>query len=438
MKRRAALGAAALLVPLALAAPAAPTAAASAAAGAAAGVAAAQVFTPGGSPITGGDDAGAAAPLTPGRHVDTLARGTDDVTGSGSVRYYAITLRRGETPYVAATIAPGPTVRPGSERLGVEVSLRAPGDDQDCAQDEQGDDAIDDRLAEVTAVATPDDATGREDGCPAGTVVVKVARSGPYALADPLRVELAYRLEPAVDATGQPGAAATAAPVRPGLAGRPTVLRSGAGFDTAPLVPTGIYRDSLAAGDVRIVRVRLGWGQRLAFSLTAPARAGVEYADALDVELTVRNPVRAAVDASGTGSATTSVGYADAALAGSTPAPVRYANRASDDDGVVGCAVAGDWFLELAVDRPEDGTGGARFPYTLQVQVVGQAQRGPGYLPTGGATASASPRAERGGGVTAHGVLVAGVAGVGAGLVAVVLLVLLLRRRRAHQARAHT
>ena len=43
-----------------------------------------------------------------------------------------------------------------------------------------------------------------------------------------------------------------------------------------PRICSGIYRDTLTAGDTRIVRIRLDWGQRFTYLVTTAAQAAIQ------------------------------------------------------------------------------------------------------------------------------------------------------------------
>lgn len=393
----------------------------------------AKPYLPAGPRLSGGDNAGAAVPLQPGQYLDTLARGSTGTGSDGSTRYYAITLRAGQTPYFAATMA-GPDSASG-ERVQLSVTFTARGSSSSCASASNSDSNYDDgsvALSAVTVVAAPG-AAGSERACPVGTVVVALARSGDAGTNDPLDVEIAYRLEPAAAASGLPPAATKQDYVDPDLIGTPAALESGHSFAKAPVLGSGIYRDSLEPTDVHIVRIHLDWGQRFSYAVTASPRPDLDSGALPRVMGVIRNPLRQEIGQAARSNPTAySFGSADSGLEGAVAAPVRFANRFSDDSSVAGCAAAGDYFLVLTSERPDAADGSGTFPYTLQIRVFGTASGAPDYR----VDAESSPAPARSKSmdtdpISSTTVLVASVVGVGALLIAGLGLLVLRRRRQA-------
>lgn len=409
-----------------------------------------QPYRPTGQRVTGGDDPASATALTPGSYVDSLAD-AGSASERGSSRYYVVTGRPGDTVHLAATVAPPATATdPASVdgSLGVSLTVTPRGEDSSCADDGDSDIGYDDRLGAVTATLTlalptrsagtgsvtptPTSTPGADvdDDCPIGALVVRVSRTGAAFAGDPLGVELVLRTEPPVGGDGLPAAATTAAPqLRPDLTGPPATLRSGDSYVTAPLLADGIYRDRVGAGDTRVVRVRLGWGQRLSYLVTTAARAGVDPADDISMQAGLRNPVRA-VAAQGPESSSQDfgVGSDDGQLSGYSYAPVRYENRRSADSQIAAYSLAGDYYLVLTSNVPDSGSTTVSYPYTLQIRVSGREQPGPSYAaPPDSGVADRAPAAGRGRALAlAVELAVAGVA-------LAVLVALLVRRGRSRR-----
>lgn len=341
------------------------------------GPAGARPFEPSGERITGGSDAGSPTALSPGTYVDRLERGSDSTATDGSSRFYAISVARGETPYVAAVVG-FPAEAGDSEAIGLAVSLSQPGAESSC-WDNSNTSVVNDRGPLVVTLTPP--AVGTvEDGCPAGTLIVEVTRSGPAGASTAVPVELTYRREPAVATTsGLPSPAGTSpASLAPDLVGAPATLRSGSSFATAPLVGDGIYADALEGDDFHVVRVHLDWGQRFAYRVSFAGRASGE--GSIDVEAEIRTPVLLLADQGPGGlSSLYSLSDRDEMLSGSTFAPVRYENRRSEDDDVAGYRAAGDYYLVIQSKRNQDTSESVRFPYSLQIQVFGEPSGSPSY-----------------------------------------------------------
>lgn len=194
------------------------------------------------------------------------------------------------------------------------------------------------------------------------------------------------------------------------------------------------------------MKVRLNWGQRLAYSFTAPTKPGVPSSDGIGAAIEIANPFRRIVDQPiGATTSASGLGSSDASIFGSTSVPVRYNNRKSDDAKIAACSVAGDFYLILSVGLPQSGDTTLRLPYTLQIRVSGVPENAPAYQvsatatggrpgtsrsssagsSTQGASAPSGASGDRGSARAIIGALAAGVV-----LVAALGLVVLIRRRR--------
>lgn len=411
-----------------------------------AGHAYADPYVPTGTAVAGGADAGRAKPLEPGSYVDALEVGAPSVADAGSVKYYAVTLPIGYTPYFSATLVP-PAPLPTDGRLRVSITMSPRDGDGSCTvTDDASDDLNDHRLVPITAVVAPGRTGGAESCLPAGSAVLKVQREGDAAVDEPLDLELTYRSEPPADGSRRPGAATEAKNLRTGLNGDAAQLTSGTSFGTAPALGSGIYGDTLAPGDVRFVKVRLGWGQRLAYSFTAPKKPGISLSDGIGAEIEIANPFRRAVDQPvGATTSDSGLGYSEASIFGSTSVPVRYNNRESDDDEIAAYSAAGDYYLILSAGVPQSGDTALRLPYTLQIRVSGVPEDAPAYRvsvtatkgrPGTSGSASASPltagssaaAGASGDGASAPAII--GMLAAGVVLVAALAVAVFVRRRR--------
>lgn len=259
-----------------------------------------------------------------------------------------------------------------------------------------------------------------------------------------LPVEIALRIEPPADSTSLPTAARAQANVRARTFGTTIKVTGGTGYNDAPLLPPGQYRDRFTSGETRYFRVHLDWGQRLAYTVTADQDPHVADLDGTTGHTTITNPLRAALAQPDRAHTTESyLGSIGAAMYGSTLVPVRYANRNSDDDNVKPYAIDGDYYLALSTDFSTSDKPTINIAYTLAVDVVGAKERGPVYAlgsPSTASPASSSATSVRSAtrnssgwvsqvvlGGSAAGVLIFGAVGA-----------LLLRRRRRPAGPQHT
>lgn len=408
-----------------------------------------------GTPISGSSNAGDAPVLRPGQYVDTLNALSKTSGARETSEYYQVDLGRGETPYFAATLVP-PARRPSGGGDVSAVVTMSPVDSNSCSVNGYAGDIGLFGVPASTAVATPESATDR--AClSGGPVTVKVTRSGAAFADEPLKVELAYRVEPAADSTGLPVPATEQKDIRPDIAGASTPTESSSSFNDAALLRPGIYRDSFVSGESRYVKVQVGWGQRIAYSLAPTKLPGRGLGAGVFGKVSVAIPVRQLVNQPSAASTTAAfMGSSNEILHGSTLAPVRYTNRTSITSGITGYAVAGDYYLVLSTAFADRGRPALTVPYTLKLSVVGTEERGPVYANAGSSSSpssspsssssqppSASGRASASAGASnpsaEQGVRTAAVVGGSAGFLAIVAaaVALILLRRRGRLGAAH-
>ncbi|MFF5186691.1 hypothetical protein ACFY30_23480 [Streptomyces sp. NPDC000345] len=300
---------------------------------------------------------------------------------AGEKAYYRLDLDATSTAYVSVTAIP----RPGSTPAvgdGVSVSV----------QDARGANCSYES-ATIGAARSPQPVTawGAREIRPgkglcqkAGTYYVVVERTDTgtgEGVDDPWQLELAPVSEPPLvrdDATSVPEAWDSATPAAP--SGEPVVRSGGAGFTAATAVEQGVWRDEVVPGETVFYKVPVDWGQQLYAEahLSGGTASGADSASAYVVdalELTLYNPVRAKVEARGTG-----YGGSEKSASLDPVPPVRYANRYAPTDPVSSLRFAGSYYLvvHLAAQVAER-FGDGPYEVTLRVRLGGAAQAGPGY-----------------------------------------------------------
>jgi hypothetical protein len=188
-------------------------------------------------------------------------------------------------------------------------------------------------------------------------------------------LELRYVAEPPASAVGVGPAptAGTASPT-PLTEGSPQRAHGGTGFETAPTVKTGIWRDDLLPGETRFYKVPVDWGQRATvFADFSSARITGSTFIGSGARLAVFSPVRELIDGRDTSY------QGSPASIGEQLAPVSYANRAAGDVRVARVRYAGWYYLAVTVHPNVAKVVSGAVPVTLRIDVSGAAQAGPTY-----------------------------------------------------------
>ncbi len=390
-------------------------------------------YAPAGARITGTPTYRNAPAAVPGQYLDTIGRKTP--------RYYAVDVPQGATAYFSGTVS---FPRGGEGALSNNrLDLRVYGaEGQDCHVYEnelatRSSDGVTLTVAEVWKGATDTAAAGGKRNCTGGGRYyfslewAHVADNAP----ETLPLEMNVGVEPPVSDAG-PAAAATETEFHdPGGAAVP--VTGGGSFNVAaPLAGSGSYSDTLQRGEFVFYRVKLEWGQGLAYRVRYAATQGhgVEYIS--NINTTLYAPYRKEI-----ASDTTSYGGAENVLPTGRPAlataPVRYANRTANDNKLRDQALAGWYYIAVAVGPPihDEGKAGP-VPIRLELNVTGEREPGPSY---GGAAQqetfgsedrapgdSAAPLTASDDAMPLVWILAAALGGV---VVAGVLVAVLLRRR---------
>ncbi|MEC4015725.1 hypothetical protein [Streptomyces sp. H27-D2] len=300
-----------------------------------------------------------------------------DSIGAGQKLYYSVTLDSKSSAFLSAVVAP----KPGTKVAygdGITVTLQDTGGN-DCSTSNPT------FSSGEQARPIADYATRRieEDGdCQtAGPYYFVVERtSDPASDAGRWPMELKYMSEPGIKSgsTTPPaeGSWSSASPTPPSGSARRRA--GGTGFNDAPALTDGVWKDRLKPGETRFYRMPLDWGQQLsAAAELANASMTLDSgyaATGLDVQL--YNTARGAVSARSEGYD----GKQQTADLGPT-APAGFNNRfdASDDE-VSGMRFAGWYYLAVSLN-PEVGkfTTGA-VDLTLRLTVKGEPKDGPQYV----------------------------------------------------------
>lgn len=338
-----------------------------------------------GTPIRGGDSPVGAPAIRPGQYLDTYARGGRTTSEDGTVKYYAVDLRRGDTAHLSATVAPPDLRADNLTLLTVKLELvNAAGRQCGVTYDFAVESVVFGKVAPQTALldAPPFGEGGWYADCvSAGRVFLKVTRGGRTFADQQLPVEIAFRLEPAVSSPGPPAVPGRSTELPPPTAGPARAVEAGSSFNDAPLIEPGTYTESITSGETRYYRVRLGWGQRLAFRATTSVPAGVGVA-AGRLRIDLASPLRADL-LLGSGSDDSSAILWEARaveLSGSTAAPVRWANRDAPTPYLDRYSVDGEFFLVIDTTYPLEDGEAITLPLTLTVARSGAVESGPVYV----------------------------------------------------------
>ncbi|WP_084481755.1 vWA domain-containing protein [Nocardia grenadensis] len=392
-----------------------------------------------GTPIAGTADHRDAPVAEPGQYLDVLDQKKQ--------RYYAVDVPERATAYFSGTVS-FPRGRGNASMANNVLNLRIYGrDGQDCHafEFEQATRSTDGVALTVASMwkgaAEAPNGYAAHDKCTGGGRYYFMLEWAHVADDAPARlpIELAVGIEPAV---ADPGPAAEPTPVTfaaPGGSTAPVV--GGGSFNVAaPLPGTGRYTDTLQRGEFVFYRVKLDWGQGLAYRVRFGETPGRGVDNLSNINTTLYAPSRKELDddfAAYTGTEHI-LPTNEPALA--TP-PIRYLNREASDLTIAEQAVAGDYYIAVKLG-PNSGAGvAAPVPVELEIDIVGEAESGPRYQDGTETTGTFGENEKRAAGNetdraadesdTAVSPLVWGAAvALGVGLLLIVVVVVLLARRR--------
>ena len=327
-------------------------------------------YEPTGTPVSGGPDPARAPLVTPGNYLDVI--------GDTEVRYYAIDVPVDNTVYVSGTVI---SQAKAIEAIDVQqINARS----TPCRTDTSvvtGTNKV--LTAMVRSEASGDDTS---DCAKPGRQVFAVTRrgSGP-----PAPLELQLLLEPPVRDQGPPEGV-VAEYEEPG--GAPQAVVGGNSFAGATTLPgSGHYTDTIAAGEWVFYRVRLEWGQSLAFQTRV---GGGDVRDILGIQVRFYNPIRQSLATDSMGVTNTERIFSGS-LDPFATRPVRYQNRA-DRQQIVADMLPGWYYIAVSADKGDHQVR----TLAVDVSVAGTKEPGPVYAqgPVAGLAPeadSASPNASR-------------------------------------------
>jgi hypothetical protein len=321
-------------------------------------------------PRTGADSSAEGPELRPGGiYTDTI--------GPGQKLWYSVGLDAESHVFLSAVAAPRPltAVAYGD---GISVTLQS-NDGTACGT---GGDRTFGSGEQARPIADYADRTIQEDAAcqTAGPYYLLLERTGEPG-ADPARwpVEIRYMQEPGVrgGSTAPPteGSWSSASPTP--ATGQARDREGGTGFNDAPALTDGVWRDRLTPGETRFYRVPLDWGQQLYAGAELAAATMTKdsgYASS-GLRMELYNTARGYVD-----DVDTSYDGKQQATAIGPTAPVAYHNRFDDiHDDVSAMRFAGWYYLAVSLS-PEVGqfTTGT-VPLTLRLRIEGRAESGPRY-----------------------------------------------------------
>lgn len=338
-------------------------------------------YEPVGTPITG-TPAVADAPLAvPGQHLDTI--------GQKETRHYAVDVPAGATAHVSATVA-YPRVS-GVNLLddANTVKLRTYGEGgEDCHEFEVGQQGRSSDGAPLSVATTwtgaTEERTGNDarDRCKGGGRYTFALQWDRVSQGVPARlpVELLVGIEPGVTDPGPAAVLPAIAPPAPGSGGAARPVPAGGSFATASTLDgPGSYTDVVQRGEFVFYRVRLDYGQGLAYRIRFGESPG-RGPDNLSVNRTVLYaPTRedlASESTSYDGGGTTlpREGAVDTV-------PVRYLNRDATDGKVKKQSAPGWYYIAVAVSptNKEGSLSAGPVPIHLDLAVGGNVEPGPTY-----------------------------------------------------------
>ncbi|WP_067861018.1 vWA domain-containing protein [Nocardia shimofusensis] len=328
-----------------------------------------------GLPVTGGTDYTTAPVLDPGHHLDTI--------GKGETRWYAVDVPAGATAYTTGIISfprvSGVSILDDFNSVQRRIYGR---DGHDCHEFDSALSTSSSDGETLTIVKAWRGATeevkgdGRAaDNCRGGGLYYfaftweKTSEKMPQRLP----FEVLIGIEPEVIDPGPEHTDTPTAMVEP--AGPAVPVVGGGSFTAAPTLPgSGRYTDVLRRGEIVFYRVRLDWGQGLAYRVHFSGTDGgtsnirTELYSPLAEDLAMHT--------------TAFLGEEDSLPRSGDPistAPVRYDNRTGDFD-LRKQSVAGWYYIAVKVGVNSGLRAGSPVTVTIDLTVAGDPEPGPTYM----------------------------------------------------------
>ncbi|MHA6620925.1 vWA domain-containing protein [Pseudonocardia sp. DLS-67] len=357
-------------------------------------------YQPAGTPVTGAPAAGAAPLTTPGQHLDTI--------GQHERRFYAVDVPEGATAYVSATVAYPRLADVGiTDDFNVLVLQTYGEAGEDCNQFESQQAGMSSSGEVLTVATTWTGAAEQETGYEAGD---RCKGGGRYTFGltwdvvskgvpERLPVELLVAVEPPVADAGP--VAVLPEPVFTQPPGPAVPVVGGGSFNVAAELPgSGSYTDTVQRGEFVFYRVKLHWGQGLAYRVRLGATPVHRLDNLSPVSTAAYTPSRQEIVADNL------VYNGDAEVLptdarAETTARVRYNNREADTYEFHPQSVAGAYYIAVHIGpTAEKPDAAVPVPIQLDVNVAGEPEPGPRYaataplpVPAPGAPSSGQPSA---------------------------------------------
>ncbi len=340
-------------------------------------------YEPVGKPVIGTADPFTAPTLVPGQYLDTI----DPV----EERFYAAELKAGETAYFAAT-AIFPRGNPRDIEV-VDVRITGPGG-ADCYSSERNlNTRAQDGGSQTSVLTWTGLAAGSQKtkACSVpGKYVFRVTRDADQRGTDRVPIELQLRIEPPV--TGSLGEQAQQNLVD--FAQQPTgavkPVRAGGSFNEATTLDgAGRYGETIYYGEELFYRVKLEWGQGLAYRVTF---GGVPKGSTANIRTALFSPVRADIKSD----TTAYTGSTQILPSNGKPiatARTAYLNRNATEAAIRKSSVDGWYYIvaKLGSALGTDSDSPSGVPVTIDVAVVGDKVGGPQYGAAGDVASTPTP-----------------------------------------------
>ncbi|WP_051180087.1 vWA domain-containing protein [Nocardia concava] len=329
-----------------------------------------------GTPITGTGRYDTAPVATPGQYLDTL--------GQKEKRYWGVDIPAGATAYFSGTVSFPRLPDISSTEDNNVLNLRVYGaDGKDCnvfefEQSTRSSDGVALTVAKSFDGATKEN-KGGADKCKGGGRYYfeltwnKVSAGVP----ERLPIELLIGLEPAVTDPGPVAVAPPATLVEPSGPGTP--VSGGGSFNVAAeLTRSGSYTDTLRQGEFLFYRVKLDWGQALAYRVHFAENGERGVDNISNIRTTLYSPIREEIDSDF--SAYTGQEAVLPTSKAMATVPIRYGNRKADQSDTRKQSVAGWYYIAVKLGSTFTTKGAnTPVPMRLDLTVTDTKESGPKY-----------------------------------------------------------
>ncbi|MFI5729486.1 VWA domain-containing protein [Kribbella sp. NPDC051587] len=336
-----------------------------------------------GTPVTGTKDPFTAPTLTPGQYLDTI----DPV----EERFYAADLKAGETAYFAAT-AVIPRGNPRDIEV-VDIRISGPGG-ADCYTSERNLFTQAEGGGSLTSVLTWNGLAAGSHQTKAcsvpGKYVFKVTRDANSGGTDRVPVELQLRIEPPVTGSLGEQAQQNLVDFAQPPAGAITPIRAGGSFNEATILNgSGRYGETISNGEELFYRVKLEWGQGVAYRVTF---GGVPKGATANIQTALYSPVRAKIKSDSTAYTGRTQVMPSNGKPFATPRTA-YLNRNTNDPTIKKASIDGWYYIVAKLGTAFGSASPGGVPVTIDVAVAGDKAAGPEYGAAGDVASTPTPTA---------------------------------------------